>query len=79
MKDVFSLIVPGKVRMYNCGPTVYSRQHIGNMRSSVFTDVLRRMFEYNNYDVKQVVNITDVDPVEAPESVYWVDPIHRAP
>ena len=59
-KEEFSSIVPDKVRMYNCGPTVYSRQHIGNMRAAVFSDVLRRMFEYNGYEVKQVVNLTDV-------------------
>ena len=48
------------VRMYNCGPTVYSRQHIGNLSMFVFTDVLRRTLEYNGYIVKQVINITDV-------------------
>lgn len=48
------------VRMYNCGPTVYDRQHIGNLSMFVFTDVLRRTLEYNGYKVKQVINITDV-------------------
>lgn len=47
------------VRMYNCGPTVYGPQHIGNLSMFVFTDVLRRMFEYNNFPVKQVINFTD--------------------
>ncbi len=56
----FKPLVPGKVRMYNCGPTVYSEQHIGNLRAAVFADALRRMFEYNNYQVQQVINITDV-------------------
>lgn len=46
--------------MYNCGPTVYDRQHIGNLRAFVFTDILRRTLEANDYTVKQVVNITDV-------------------
>lgn len=46
--------------MYNCGPTVYNYAHIGNLRSYVFADVLRRTFEYNGYKVKQVINITDV-------------------
>lgn len=46
--------------MYNCGPTVYDYAHIGNLRSYVFADVLRRMFEYNGYAVNQVINITDI-------------------
>jgi cysteinyl-tRNA synthetase len=46
--------------MYNCGPTVHDYAHIGNLRSYVFADSLRRMFEYNGYEVAQVVNITDV-------------------
>jgi cysteinyl-tRNA synthetase len=48
------------VRMYNCGPTVYGPQHIGNLSMFVFTDVLRRTLEYNGFPVKQVINITDV-------------------
>lgn len=59
-KEEFVPIVPGKVRMYNCGPTVYDEQHIGNLRAAIFVDVLRRVFEYNNYKVKQIMNITDV-------------------
>jgi cysteinyl-tRNA synthetase len=47
------------VRMYNCGPTVYGRQHIGNLSMFVFTDVLRRTLEYNDFQVKQVINFTD--------------------
>lgn len=46
--------------MYNCGPTVYDRAHIGNMRSFVMADLVRRVLEYNGYVVKQVINITDV-------------------
>jgi len=46
--------------MYNCGPTVYGYAHIGNFRSYVFADILRRYFEYKGYKVKQVMNITDV-------------------
>ena len=48
------------VRMYNCGPTVYDVQHIGNLSMFVFADTLRRVLEYNNFSVKQVINITDV-------------------
>ena len=47
------------VRMYNCGPTVYAEQQIGNLSMFVFTDVLRRTLEYNGFQVKQVINITD--------------------
>jgi len=50
-----------KVKIYSCGPTVYGFAHIGNFRSFIFSDFLRRVFEYLGYDVIQVVNITDVD------------------
>jgi len=59
-KEEFKPIKQSEVSMYNCGPTVYNYAHIGNLRSYVFADVLRRMFEYNGYDVKQVINITDI-------------------
>ena len=48
------------VRMYNCGPTVYGRQHIGNLSMFVFTDILRRTLEYSGFQVKQVINFTDL-------------------
>ena len=48
-----------EVRMYNCGPTVYGRQHIGNLSMFVFTDLLRRTLEWNGFTVKQVINFTD--------------------
>src|SRR3990167_1555646 len=60
VKEEFTPLKAGEVRMYNCGPTVYGYQHIGNMRAFVFDDTLRRVFEYNGYKVKQVMNITDV-------------------
>jgi cysteinyl-tRNA synthetase len=56
-KHLFS---KNEMRMYNCGPTVYSRGHIGHARPYVFADLLHRMFEYDGYNVKQVINITDV-------------------
>ena len=59
-KEPFVPVVPGKVRMYNCGPTVYSPAHIGNFRSFLFADVLRRWLEVSGYQVAQVMNITDV-------------------
>jgi len=57
--EPFVYMVPHKVRMYNCGPTVYGPQHIGNLASAVFADMLRRLFEYNGYSVRQTINITD--------------------
>ena len=51
---------PGRVGMYTCGPTVYAPQHIGNMRSQVFADLLRRGLEASGLDVTHVINITDV-------------------
>jgi cysteinyl-tRNA synthetase len=51
---------PGHVKMYNCGPTVYGDQHVGNYRTFVFADTLRRYFEYKGWKVTQIINITDV-------------------
>lgn len=51
---------PGKVGMYCCGPTVYHYAHIGNLRTYLFEDLLRRVLEMNGYEVQHVVNITDV-------------------
>lgn len=58
--EEFKSIVPHKVGMYNCGPTVYGKVHIGNMRAYVFADLIKNVLVYNGYDVKQIVNITDV-------------------
>lgn len=51
----------GEVRMYTCGPTVYNFVHIGNLRTFVFEDVLRRYLKYKGFKVRQVKNLTDVD------------------
>ncbi len=59
-KETFEPLSEGVVRMYNCGPTVYSRVHIGNWRAFLFADLLRRWFEHEGYEVRQVMNITDV-------------------
>jgi cysteinyl-tRNA synthetase len=59
-KEVFEPLEAGKVRMYNCGPTVYARIHIGNLRAFMFADLLRRWLEHEGYDVCQIMNITDV-------------------
>lgn len=60
-KEVFEPIDAGKVRMYVCGPTVYNYIHIGNARSTVAFDTIRRYFEYRGYEVNYVSNFTDVD------------------
>jgi cysteinyl-tRNA synthetase len=59
-KELFKPLKEGRVSMYNCGPTVYNYAHIGNLRSYVFADILRRTFEYNGYKVDQVINVTDI-------------------
>src|SRR5579885_1646808 len=59
-KDLFTPLHPPRVGIYSCGPTVYKDIHIGNFRTFVMTDLLRRMLEYNGYDVFLVRNITDV-------------------
>lgn len=59
-KEVFKPITEKKVRMYHCGPTVYDRQHLGNLSSFIVSDVLNRLFTYQNFEVTQVINITDV-------------------
>ena len=56
----FEPVESGTVRMYSCGPTVYDYAHIGNFRSFLFSDLLRRFLEVAGYDVIHVMNITDV-------------------
>lgn len=60
-KEEFKPIEDGKIRMYLCGPTVYNYIHIGNARSTVAFDTIRRYFEYRGFDVNYVSNFTDVD------------------
>lgn len=60
-KEEFVPIKENQVSMYNCGPTVYNYIHVGNARPLVIFDTLRRFFIYKGYDVKFVVNFTDVD------------------
>ena len=59
-KEKFSPINKEEVRIYSCGPTVYKDATIGNMRTNIFQDTLRRTLEYNGLKVKQAMNITDV-------------------
>jgi cysteinyl-tRNA synthetase len=60
-KELFKPIKKGSVGIYNCGPTVYDSAHIGNLRTFVMDDIIRRVFEFNDYEVTEVMNITDVD------------------
>ena len=60
-KEPFVPLYPGKALLYTCGPTVYDYAHIGNFRSYIFQDLLRRYLKFKGYKVTQVMNITDVD------------------
>ncbi len=59
-KNIFKPIDSNEVKIYSCGPTVYKDATIGNMRTSIFQDVLRKVLRYNGYKIKHVMNITDV-------------------
>jgi cysteinyl-tRNA synthetase len=59
--DPFEPLEAGKVKLYTCGPTVYNVAHIGNLRTFLFEDILRRSLKYLGYEVYQVMNLTDVD------------------
>jgi cysteinyl-tRNA synthetase len=59
--DEFQTLEPNKVRMYICGPTVWNFAHIGNFRTFVFGDVLRRYLKFKGYHVTHVFNLTDID------------------
>ncbi len=59
-KEEFKSIKPGEVGLYTCGPTVYNYAHLGNLRTYIFEDFLKRTLEYNKYQVLHVMNITDV-------------------
>ncbi len=62
-KEIFVPLEPGRLRIYDCGPTVWAEQHIGNLYRYVVADVVRRTFEYLGYEVRQVMNITDVGAI----------------
>ncbi len=64
-KGEFKPLEGNKVRIYSCGPTVYSYAHIGNFRAYVFMDTLRRVLQYNGYELNHVMNITDVGHLES--------------
>ena len=60
-KETFQTIEPGKVRLYVCGPTVYASAHVGHAMSSLVFDIIRRYLEHSGYQVRHVMNYTDVD------------------
>ena len=60
-KEIFKPIQDNKVGLYTCGPTVYDDAHIGNFRTFMFEDLLKRYLLFLGYDVYHVMNITDVD------------------
>lgn len=64
-KEIFKSIEENKVKIYSCGPTVYYYAHIGNLRTYLFMDNLRRVLKYNGYDLLHVMNITDVGHLES--------------
>lgn len=66
-EEEFKEIEPGKVKMYACGPTVYNYAHIGNLRSYIFEDVLKKVLEYDGYEVTHMMNITDVGHLQSDE------------
>jgi len=66
-KENFVPIRKGVVSIYSCGPTVYSRQHIGNMRAAIFVDILKRVLRYDGYEINDVINITDVGHLASDE------------
>ena len=59
-KEIFRPIDSKEVKIYSCGPTVYKDATIGNMRTNIFQDILRRVLKYNGYTLKHAMNITDV-------------------
>lgn len=65
--ETFTMPHGKEVHMYNCGPTVYGPAHIGNLRSYIFADTIRRTLEYNGFPVKQIINITDVGHLSSDE------------
>ncbi|MHC5066123.1 MAG: cysteine--tRNA ligase [Planctomycetota bacterium] len=77
-KETFNPLEAGKVRMYHCGPTVYSSPHIGNFRAFLLADLLRRFLEDQGYQVTQVMNITDVGHMTADDEDAGADKMVEA-
>jgi len=67
--EEFTPITPDKVSLYTCGPTVYNYPHIGNYRAYIFGDMLKRYLKYSGYEVKHIMNITDIDDKTIRDSI----------
>jgi cysteinyl-tRNA synthetase len=76
-KEEFKPVNENEVKMYNCGPTVYSDPHIGNLRAFLFADLIRRTLELEGYKVKQVMNITDVGHLTGDDDETGEDKIEK--
>lgn len=78
-KEELETLEPGKIRMYVCGPTVYSKAHVGHAMSAMVFDIIRRYLEYRGYEVRYLMNFTDVDDkIIARASTAGVDPFELA-
>jgi cysteinyl-tRNA synthetase len=87
-KEVFEPVVPGRVGIYMCGPTVYSEPHLGHARGPIVFDVLRRWLEHSGYAVRFVSNVTDVghlsdveegeDKLQKRAQLEWLEPMEVA-
>ena len=75
--EEFKPLVPGKMGLYSCGPTVYHYAHIGNLRTMIHNDILKRMFIENGYDVHHVMNITDVGHLTSDDADSGDDKMER--
>ena len=78
-KEPFQTIEPNKVRLYVCGPTVYNNAHVGHAMSSLVFDIIRRYLQYRGYQVRHVMNYTDVaDKIIQRANDQHVDPYDLA-
>ena len=78
-KEEFETLEPGVVKMYVCGPTVYSKAHVGHAMSAMVFDIIRRYLEYRGYEVHYLMNFTDVDDkIIARANEQGVDPFKLA-
>lgn len=77
-KEVFVPIQPGKVQIYTCGPTVYNYAHIGNLRSYLFPDLLKKLLQELGYEVQHIINFTDVGHLTADTEDQGEDKVEEA-
>ena len=75
--EEFKPLTPGKMGFYSCGPTVYHYAHIGNLRTMIHNDILKRMFTENGYAVHHVMNITDVGHLTSDDADSGDDKMER--